>query len=110
MALIGCPECEDRVSSHAKACPHCGYPVAEARQSVVEELTGSETAKSTRQRSAAQHMAQWARGYTQREPGSSPLFPGETGGSRWFVKLAIGVVVIAVVVIQVIWLYSMARR
>lgn len=31
MALIACPECEGRVSDRATACPHCGYPVREAR-------------------------------------------------------------------------------
>ncbi len=27
MALIDCPECEQRVSDRAEACPHCGFPV-----------------------------------------------------------------------------------
>lgn len=25
MALVQCPECGGQVSSHAPACPHCGY-------------------------------------------------------------------------------------
>lgn len=29
MALITCPECGKQVSSQAKACPACGFPVAE---------------------------------------------------------------------------------
>ncbi len=29
MALINCPECGQQVSTAAKACPACGYPVAE---------------------------------------------------------------------------------
>ena len=29
MALITCPECGKEVSTEAKACPACGYPVAE---------------------------------------------------------------------------------
>lgn len=29
MALIDCPECGHRVSNAAKACPGCGFPVAE---------------------------------------------------------------------------------
>lgn len=29
MALIDCPECRNPVSSEARACPSCGYPVAE---------------------------------------------------------------------------------
>ena len=27
MALINCPECGKEISSKAKACPHCGYPI-----------------------------------------------------------------------------------
>lgn len=27
--LIGCPECEKKVSDRAKACPDCGFPIAE---------------------------------------------------------------------------------
>ena len=29
MALINCPECGNQVSTSAKSCPNCGYPVAE---------------------------------------------------------------------------------
>jgi uncharacterized membrane protein YdbT with pleckstrin-like domain len=29
MALINCPECGKQVSTSAKACPNCGYPVAQ---------------------------------------------------------------------------------
>ena len=28
MALIECPECGRKVSSMAKVCPDCGYPIA----------------------------------------------------------------------------------
>jgi membrane protein YdbS with pleckstrin-like domain len=31
MPLINCPECGQQVSTAAKACPACGYPVAEAQ-------------------------------------------------------------------------------
>lgn len=27
MSLIKCPECNKEISSAAKACPHCGYPI-----------------------------------------------------------------------------------
>ena len=30
MALIKCPECGKDVSTKAKACPHCGYPINQA--------------------------------------------------------------------------------
>lgn len=29
MALIKCPECGNEISSFAKACPNCGYPIEE---------------------------------------------------------------------------------
>lgn len=29
MALIVCPECKKEVSSFAKSCPNCGYPISE---------------------------------------------------------------------------------
>ena len=27
MALLNCPECKERVSDQAEACPHCGFPL-----------------------------------------------------------------------------------
>lgn len=27
MAIINCPECNEKVSTFASACPHCGYPI-----------------------------------------------------------------------------------
>lgn len=35
MALINCPDCGQSVSDLARACPHCGYPVAEKREGIV---------------------------------------------------------------------------
>jgi membrane protein YdbS with pleckstrin-like domain len=32
MALIQCPDCKRQVSSEAKVCPSCGYPIAERLQ------------------------------------------------------------------------------
>jgi hypothetical protein len=29
MVLIACPECTEQVSSLARACPRCGYPVGD---------------------------------------------------------------------------------
>jgi hypothetical protein len=31
VALISCPECDDRLSTHAELCPHCGYPYKKKR-------------------------------------------------------------------------------
>ena len=38
MALIHCPECNKQVSSAARACPACGFPVAE---SLARQITPS---------------------------------------------------------------------
>jgi membrane protein YdbS with pleckstrin-like domain len=40
MALIVCPECGKQVSTEAKACPSCGYPVAERNISAL--LSGTQ--------------------------------------------------------------------
>jgi membrane protein YdbS with pleckstrin-like domain len=40
MALITCPECGKAVSTEAKACPSCGYPVAEKRATAQAPLAG----------------------------------------------------------------------
>ena len=32
MALIQCPDCKRQVSSEAKSCPSCGYPIADRLQ------------------------------------------------------------------------------
>ena len=32
MALINCPECENRISEHASACPQCGNPIASSEE------------------------------------------------------------------------------
>ena len=42
MALINCPECGKQVSTEAKVCPGCGYPIAEKRsQSQAAPASGS---------------------------------------------------------------------
>jgi len=44
MALINCPECGKQVSTEAKACPGCGYPVAEK---VEQGAVDSQSTRST---------------------------------------------------------------
>lgn len=41
MALIDCPECRKPVSSEARACPGCGYPVAERLSTSPNPTTAS---------------------------------------------------------------------
>ena len=38
MALIRCPECKQQISSKAKACPHCGFPLDDVIKPNEEEL------------------------------------------------------------------------
>jgi len=49
MALIDCPECGKQVSTAAKECPNCGYPVAERLPQTVQaaEKSASFAANST---------------------------------------------------------------
>lgn len=37
MALIRCPECGREISSQARACPACGYPVEPGREKSLAE-------------------------------------------------------------------------
>lgn len=39
MALIKCPECGKEISASASACPHCGYPIKEAKPVTYETTT-----------------------------------------------------------------------
>jgi excisionase family DNA binding protein len=36
MALIDCPECNQKISSKAESCPHCGYPFKDNLVSKIE--------------------------------------------------------------------------
>lgn len=47
MALIKCPECGKMVSSMAKACPNCGFPIRENLETIAKEE--SENNKSQKQ-------------------------------------------------------------
>lgn len=38
MALIRCPECKKQISSRAKACPHCGFPLDDVIKPNEEDL------------------------------------------------------------------------
>jgi uncharacterized membrane protein YdbT with pleckstrin-like domain len=56
MALIDCPECRKPVSSEARACPGCGYPVVEK----LKPATGpGATASGPREPIAIIHPSWW---------------------------------------------------
>jgi hypothetical protein len=58
MALIDCPECGKQVSTAAKTCPNCGYPVAEK---VAEQpaLAASTTSSGKRELLLEVHPSWW---------------------------------------------------
>lgn len=37
MPLFDCPECMKRISDSATACPHCGYPVKEMTEELIDD-------------------------------------------------------------------------
>ena len=39
MALLNCPECEQKISDKAEACPSCGYPISLALKEKSEPLS-----------------------------------------------------------------------
>jgi membrane protein YdbS with pleckstrin-like domain len=44
MALIACPECGKEISTEAKACPACGYPLAERSAAAIPSTAAQTTA------------------------------------------------------------------
>ena len=106
LSLIDCPECSGRVSSHAWACPHCGFPVFDYGQQTVEEITSSEHVKTGRQRSALVHLARWARAYAEQPRGAPQPFAGpEERRERW--RLRIIAAVLAVVIVAILLLLNL---
>ena len=58
MALIQCPECGTEVSTQAKACPKCGYPVAE-KVTAEQSASPDDGARSTAQPLAEIRQSWW---------------------------------------------------
>jgi hypothetical protein len=108
VALIDCPECSERVSSHAWACPHCGFPVVEYEQQTLDEITGADAAKTGRQRSALAHLAKWARAYTEQK-GTTPLPFAEPEDRRETRRLRFVAGALAVVVVTLVMMLLYGR-
>ena len=47
MSLIRCPECNKEVSSLAKACPNCGYPIQDKIETIIQEPQTPEVVNET---------------------------------------------------------------
>lgn len=104
MALIPCPECDRDVSSHAAACPGCGFPVAESLKETVDEVTGGAHSRPFRGKAAAENLAQWAGRYEHKpeeEPPSRKALLAKNGPT-----IAIWAVVLVVVALQMLWVLS----
>lgn len=111
MTLIDCPECSQRVSSYAWACPHCGFPVSEYGQQTLEEITGSEQVKSGRQRSALAHLARWARAYAEHQQGSTqPFGPPEDLRERRLLRIVSAGLAVVIVALVLLLLYGSVYR
>jgi uncharacterized membrane protein YdbT with pleckstrin-like domain len=55
MALINCPECGNQVSSEAKACPSCGFPVVEK----ISQAAGPAVQRTTPEELLAEVRPSW---------------------------------------------------
>ena len=47
MSLIRCPECNKEVSSLAKTCPNCGYPIQDKVETIIQEPQTPKVANET---------------------------------------------------------------
>ncbi len=52
MSMIKCPECGRNISSMAKACPECGFPLQEHIEEIEKQMKKAEEAKSSSTQSA----------------------------------------------------------
>ena len=57
MPLIDCPECHKPVSTEARACPNCGYPLAD--KLAQQPVTGAESARVEDRKVIAEVRASW---------------------------------------------------
>jgi len=46
MALIVCPECENKISEYAPACPYCGCPMSVIQDLIIKRQLEEEEKKN----------------------------------------------------------------
>lgn len=112
MTLIPCPECDKEVSDRARACPNCGFPVAEEIGRALAEVTGFDNIRSVRQQLAANKLKTWSERYTEGEASSARgklLESGSRFGGRHRLALVGGLAVI-IVIVQLAILFSLVYR
>lgn len=102
--LIACPECDQRASDRARACPHCGFPIAEEIERSLATVTGHDRIRSARQVAAANKLLNWSAGYTEGEgrPRSEETGEGFLERHR---RLVSGAIVVLIVSFQLVLLY-----
>lgn len=107
--LIPCPECEREASDRARACPHCGFPIAEEIGRALAEVTGHDRLRSARQRAAAGKLMHWSEGYSESEEGKPVRRRAVERGERFIdrhLKLLTFAVVAIIVLLQLTLLFS----
>lgn len=111
MTLIPCPECETSVSDRARACPKCGFPVAEEIGRALAEVTGFDNMRSVRQKLAANKLMSWSETYAESEGAGhgKMLASGKRFGGRHRTALIVGLATVIVIVQLAILLGVMYR-
>lgn len=104
MALIPCPECDQKASDRARACPHCGFPIAEEIERSLATVTGHDRIRSARQLAAANKLRTWSERYAEGEHPRRRVEAGE-GIFERYKGVIFGVIVIVVVSLQLYLLY-----
>ena len=59
MPLIDCPDCKKPVSSEARSCPNCGYPVAEKVQAGMPQTAANNAASASQELLAEVRPSWW---------------------------------------------------
>jgi ribosomal protein L37E len=50
MALVPCPDCKNKISNMAEACPHCGFPIREVRRLRTEKKAAERRKEAEKRR------------------------------------------------------------
>lgn len=109
MSLIPCPECDESVSDRARACPHCGFPVAEEISKLLTDVTGSDRVRSARQQAAGAKLQRWATRYVDEEPEKKRQGRWAARGESFVEqhkRLVLVTLVAVIVILQLVLIYS----
>jgi hypothetical protein len=62
MALVSCPECQNKISNEAEACPHCGFPYRETER-LKKERAAKKAANRREERKLLRLTVKHAKGW-----------------------------------------------